>query len=750
MYGPQNRAREGRHRYPTNNIDPTTGKITREHSNGLWPSIPAASEPVSMDASPASFSFQAGYEHPEQHEDEADKSAAASKGPKRKRLAKACDACHKSKRRCDGTAPCSNCYFASKPCHYTDSSGRPVAAPLTGKPDASKAPRNSGARSKIYSEDDQSRPSTSQDRVDGERRHSRKRVKNDRSSAIQTQDTSSDSGPTPEDGTKDRIAPPVLDHALTRELTNLFFTHCHPVRAIIHKPSFSASLSHNRVPSYLLYAICALAAPLSRQPRIRTAPPRLSGRPFAQEALSLMFDGSGQLLCPNLLTTAQALCLLMAHDLATKDAAAPANLRYRDLALQIVQALGLHDSEHPVITPVPTADFIHASIERESVRRIFWVVHIMDLQVSTYTQRPVSLSDSQLRLRLPVDETSFELAVHSTLPEYLYLPPVRAQWVSELGHLIRIMSIYAQAEQILNRSDTNLSTLAELEKRGEEWASNLPEHLRFSEQNLQVQQSMFETSSNTGAWCFCCMHVYYASFALALHVGRHYMLSYSMNTPTPMSQRPQWTVSRLDMIMGMLGDRAKNSMLMGAYIWTQIKYCNRDDAQIRGWCKDYEELWGTRIPDLVAAVTVPRHEWGSHQQETTRAVTYPPGRSLDELRLRNHGNDWPSTRAQLGMGTGLVAGGGNGDKDPAPRRTKNEVDGDFPSKTGRVGESLPSLKSSGLLDSWNSPTASNPRSRTDSKRELPARTSPPGIESDVRSTTLSMPVGLQWLANESR
>ena len=29
---------------------------------------------------------------------------------------------------------------------------------------------------------------------------------------------------------------------------------------------------------------------------------------------------------------------------------------------------------------------------------------------------------------------------------------------------------------------------------------------------------MFETSSNTGAWCYCCMHVYHASCALALNV----------------------------------------------------------------------------------------------------------------------------------------------------------------------------------------------------------------------------------------
>ncbi|KAJ7043487.1 fungal-specific transcription factor domain-containing protein [Mycena alexandri] len=702
-----------------------------------------------MDA-PA-FSFQAGYE-PSQREDDADK-AAASKGPKRKRLAKACDACHRSKRRCDGTAPCSNCYFASKPCHYTDAStGRPVAAPHTGKPDASKAPRSSSARSKMYSEDEQLRPSSSQDRLDGERSQSRKRVRSDRPIAQEPAD------PTParEDAVQERVAPVVLDHALTRELTNLFFTHCHPVRAVIHKPSFSASLSHNRVPSHLLFAICALAAPLSRQPRIRsTVPLRLSGRPFAHEAVSQMFDGSGNLLCDANLFTAQALCLLMAHDLVTKDGSAQADLRYRDLALQIVQALGVYTSEHPVNTPVPTAEFTHAAIERECVRRIFWVIHIMDLQVSMYTQRPVSLSDAQLRLRLPVDETSFELAVLSTLPEYFYLPPVRTHWVSELGHFIRIFSLYAQTEHILTRPDTNLSTLADLEKRGEEWVSSLPDALRFSEQNLQLQQSMFETSSNTGAWCFCCMHVYYAGFILALHVSRNSMLSYSIHSAAPISQRPQWTVTRLEMIMGMLGDRAKNSMLMGAFIWIQIKYCNRDDAQIRGWCNEYEEMWGTRIPDLIAAAIAPRFEQRMSPSfpgppASTRLLPpavssqmYPLGRSLDELRLHNHDNSWSNTshpHLQLGMGSafGLVAGSSGNVK-----RASSEGDGDSSSKNGggggRIGESLPSLKSSGLLDSWSSTN-----SRT--------KPSPPlGMESDVRSTTLSgMPVGLQWLANESR
>ncbi|KAJ6621374.1 fungal-specific transcription factor domain-containing protein [Mycena sp. CBHHK59/15] len=727
---------------------------------------------------PASFSFQAGYEHPDQSESDPDKSAA-SKGPKRKRLAKACDACHKSKRRCDGTAPCSNCYFASKPCHYTDASGRPVAAPHTGKPDASKGPgansRTNSSRSKAHSEDERSRASTSsQSVVDGERRHSRKRVKNERVNPIPAQEALSDSGLSPDDGARDRV---VLDPALTRELTNLFFTHCHPSRAIIHKPSFSASLSHGRVPSHLLYAICALAAPLSRQPRIRTSPPRLSGRPFAHEALSLMFDGAGHLLCDPDLPTAQALCLLMVHDLIVKDANAPGNSRYRDLALQIVDALGVHNPEHPVITSVPTADFIHASIERESVRRVFWVIHIIDLETSIHNQRPVSLSDGQLRTRLPVDETSFELAVPSTLPEYLYLPPVRTHWVSELGHLIRIMSIYAQAEQNFNRTSwSNVERylafiiLCCFNERGkQEWASSLPEHLRFSEQNLQVQQSMFETSSNTGAWCFCCMHVYYASFALALHVVSALSSMFLV--------APQWTLTRLDMIMAMLGERAKNSLLMGASLWTQIKYCNRDDAQIRGWCNDYEELSGVRLQELVAAVTVPRVEWGSHpySQPTTRLLShaamsqsYPLGRSLEELRLHNQGNNWVNaSHSHFQLGSGFMSAGSSGEKDTNSRRTNNEVDADPVSKNGsngangnvgaggRLGESLPSLKSSGLLDSWSStalgPSSTiGPHSRAD-KREL-MRSSPPplGMESDVRSTTSSMPVGLQWLANESR
>ncbi|KAK7012277.1 hypothetical protein R3P38DRAFT_3020492 [Favolaschia claudopus] len=686
------------------------------------------------DAPSAAFSF---YEPAKAPEEDVDK-AAASKGPKRKRLAKACCACHRAKRRCDGMGD----FFASKSCNYTDASGRPVAAPNPGKPDASRAPRGSTARSKTYSEDDQSRTSDSSEFL-AERRQVRKRVKNDPPSVLQTQETFSEPSPVRDDS---RISPLLLDHTLTRELTNLFFTHSHPIRSVIHKPSFSASLSHN-------------------------PPPQLSGRPFAHEAVSQMFDESGHLICDPNLFTAQTLCLLMVYDLIAKDVGLTANSRYRELVLQIIQVLGVHAPEPPASTPNPDAEFIQNSIEAECVRRIFWMVHISDLRSGLYHRKFISLSDAQLRLRLPVDETSFELAVHSSSPEYLHLQPDRTRWVSEFGHFIRIFSLFARADEALNRSDTNLTTVSELENRGEDWVATLPSNLQFSEENLQMQLAMFETSSNTGAWCFCVMHIYYAGMTLALHTARTAMTSYS----APSSQRPQWAISRLDMIIRTLGDRAKKSMLMGNYIWVyvqnsalrsmftkqlfqiQIKYLNRDDAQIQAWCKEYEEVWGTRIPDLVAATRTaergPSYPFPIPQSSkrfdpaASSSQVHPLARSLDDSRSHTQSISWPNVRPQHTQsrpGPGFIVSSGE-DRDSSFERVKKEGESDPPSsKNGRLGESLPSLKSSGLLDSWGSKAHFRPDMRE------PFTKNSSRLESDAKPTTLSgMPVGLQWLVNES-
>ena len=38
------------------------------------------------------------------------------------------------------------------------------------------------------------------------------------------------------------------------------------------------------------------------------------------------------------------------------------------------------------------------------------------------------------------------------------------------------------------------------------WEDSLPEHLRYTEENLHIMNSMYETPANTGAWCFFYMH----------------------------------------------------------------------------------------------------------------------------------------------------------------------------------------------------------------------------------------------------
>jgi hypothetical protein len=82
-----------------------------------------------------------------------------------------------------------------------------------------------------------------------------------------------------------------------------------------------------------------------------------------------------------------------------------------------VESLHVYQPDYPTLTPVPSPEFIQNSIERESVRRIFWLIHMMDVVRGVYFKQPMgNLGEQGMRLRLPADETSFELGVHSTLP----------------------------------------------------------------------------------------------------------------------------------------------------------------------------------------------------------------------------------------------------------------------------------------------------------------------------------------------
>lgn len=108
----------------------------------------------------------------------------------------------------------------------------------------------------------------------------------------------------------------VIHYPLLTSPSIVFFAHCNPQRMIIHKPSFIADFGMSRVPHYLLLAVCAVAAPLSKSVANKASHNRLAGVPYFKEAIALMFDNSGRLLCEPTMSTAQALCLLEMHEIA--------------------------------------------------------------------------------------------------------------------------------------------------------------------------------------------------------------------------------------------------------------------------------------------------------------------------------------------------------------------------------------------------------------------------------------------------
>ncbi|KAI6044313.1 fungal-specific transcription factor domain-containing protein [Pisolithus marmoratus] len=487
--------------------------------------------------------------------DKPDSSVAFMKAPKRKRLAKACDACHKSKRRL---------YFASKKCSYTDASGKPVPAPRP-RPDA---PVN--VRLVAYPPQDGSSPYGSPlpqpgdsppPAEDNRPASSRKRLRTDSNLATLRPMAPPKS-----------FAPPVLpasdrplerDPALTRELVHLFFTYRQPYRMIIHQPTFLADLSRRAVPAHLLLAVCAVGASLSKQPSLRTFPGRYAGEPFAQEAAALMFDENRNLTCEHNLATAQALCLLQLHDRMGKSLWVA---QYHQHALDIVTRLGIFDHDHIVLTPVPSTESINASIERECARRVFWLIYISDCVSSVLFKRNILATESQLSLlRLPMDETSFELSPHTAMPEYM-TRPISRMVLSEIGQIIQIVSLHAQVEKTLEEFNNRENgkhprpKLLELEQQVIAWVEALPDHLRFTDENLEVQMTIYDT----GQRC-----------------------------RTAMPHDISGAQEKLHKIMTAWGEKVKLSILLGIILWPLFKYTD-------------DRIWGVRIHDLCSSSEDPR------------------------------------------------------------------------------------------------------------------------------------------------
>ena len=224
----------------------------------------------------------------------------------------------------------------------------------------------------------------------------------------------------------------------------VFFTHCHPGRMMIHKPTFMATLSQNKVASHLILAICAMSAPFCQSPQVKSQPPRLAGIKFYEDALKILFDSSGMLICEANLQTVQTLCLLEMHDvvaqyswtkcyryLGKRFLAKPRGrlmmILDQDIATKILfETLDIASPESPPLSLKPTIQDMARMKERESARRCYWIIYFLHVLSTACTRNVRQFNAENILVRLPVDETCFELGIQSRAPGKAP-PPIEAE-----------------------------------------------------------------------------------------------------------------------------------------------------------------------------------------------------------------------------------------------------------------------------------------------------------------------------------
>lgn len=86
--------------------------------------------------------------------------------------------------------------------------------------------------------------------------------------------------------------------------------------------------------------------------------------------------------------------------------------------------LGVSTMDDPTAIAFPSEQSGYEHwISAECHRRTFWILYVVESLSSAFTSRPMTFKDSQLKVRLPVDEASFELGLRKDSPAGMYRLP---------------------------------------------------------------------------------------------------------------------------------------------------------------------------------------------------------------------------------------------------------------------------------------------------------------------------------------
>ncbi|WWD21259.1 hypothetical protein CI109_105743 [Kwoniella shandongensis] len=450
-----------------------------------------------------------------------EKEELTTKGRKRKRLAKACSACHKNKRRCDGFAPCSNCEFSNRPCLYLNAQGDPIPPPRTR--DSSSTPAGAATRA---GKDDGSKGSGSNNerRTSGDSNWSRRES---------FKDVEGESSRRPMIGPIQAVE---ADPSLSAELVDIFFKRCLPLSVMLHAPTFHYRLYLNQVSPILLDMIYAIASRLCENPAfLATFPaghaPHLRGELFARRAHSAaerliemrkiwneeerrMDRGTWQET-----ELAQASYLLSIYFSCLKQP--KIGLFYLDSGIDILRPT----SKAYIPPPAPHLGLnaVEYTTLMETRNRTFWMFVFHDLCAAA-NGRPRRLSEADLgNIPLPGTEVGWARWGGSGIGgrepgRRDGLVPLSGNWpgdegrIGEFGQVIRILSVFAEIMLLAIDTSSNESkpnVASRLESALKSWAMSLPSHLHFNEHNLATAVGMLNSpvvEIKATGWMYAYMH----------------------------------------------------------------------------------------------------------------------------------------------------------------------------------------------------------------------------------------------------
>ena len=85
------------------------------------------------------------------------------------------------------------------------------------------------------------------------------------------------------------------------------------------------------------------------------------------------------------------------------------------MALRILNDLDVYQKDNPVMVPFPGIEQKHAAVERECLRRTYWLIHLIGLLSPVFVKGRIFMQRQEPKLRLPCDETNFELSTYAAL-----------------------------------------------------------------------------------------------------------------------------------------------------------------------------------------------------------------------------------------------------------------------------------------------------------------------------------------------